>query len=228
MRGSINAIVAAFAIVSAVPAMANVIVNGGFEQGTFTGGSSLAQQISPGDTTLSGWTVGGAPITWYENGFNNNLQQIALTAHSGNFAVNLVDGSSNTIMLSQTFPTLPFQEYLLSYWVGNYSANNGPAPITVRITDGTSNTILLSETSAPPTNEPSGTWVRFASIFITDGTSNTISFSENSALTYIGLDDVSITGVPEPSTWEMMLLGFAGLGYVGYRRARAGRATLAA
>jgi hypothetical protein len=26
--------------------------------------------------------------------------------------------------------------------------------------------------------------------------------------------------VPEPSTWVMMLLGFAGLGYVGYRRGR--------
>jgi hypothetical protein len=33
--------------------------------------------------------------------------------------------------------------------------------------------------------------------------------------------------VPEPSTWAMMLLGFAGLGYAGYRRARGGRATLA-
>jgi hypothetical protein len=30
--------------------------------------------------------------------------------------------------------------------------------------------------------------------------------------------------VPEPSTWAMMLLGFAGLGYAGYRRARAPRA----
>jgi probable HAF family extracellular repeat protein len=26
--------------------------------------------------------------------------------------------------------------------------------------------------------------------------------------------------IPEPSTWAMMLLGFAGLGYVGYRKAR--------
>jgi PEP-CTERM motif len=30
-------------------------------------------------------------------------------------------------------------------------------------------------------------------------------------------------GVPEPSTWAMMLIGFAVLGYVGYRRATARR-----
>jgi outer membrane lipase/esterase len=29
--------------------------------------------------------------------------------------------------------------------------------------------------------------------------------------------------VPEPSTWAMMLLGFAGLGYEGYRKAKSGR-----
>jgi hypothetical protein len=28
-----------------------------------------------------------------------------------------------------------------------------------------------------------------------------------------------VVGTPEPSTWAMMLLGFAGLGFVGYRRA---------
>jgi PEP-CTERM motif len=35
-----------------------------------------------------------------------------------------------------------------------------------------------------------------------------------------GLADKNVTAVPEPSTWAMMLLGFAGLGYVGYRRAK--------
>ena len=33
--------------------------------------------------------------------------------------------------------------------------------------------------------------------------------------------------IPEPSTWAMMLLGFAGLGAVGYRRARSGHTLLA-
>jgi PEP-CTERM motif len=34
-------------------------------------------------------------------------------------------------------------------------------------------------------------------------------------------------GIPEPSTWAMMAVGFAGLGFAGYRKARAG-ATLTA
>jgi hypothetical protein len=31
---------------------------------------------------------------------------------------------------------------------------------------------------------------------------------------------VGVSAIPEPSTWAMMLLGFAGLGFVGYRRTR--------
>ena len=32
-----------------------------------------------------------------------------------------------------------------------------------------------------------------------------------------GTGVIATTGVPEPSTWAMMLLGFVGLGYAGYR-----------
>ena len=39
---------------------------------------------------------------------------------------------------------------------------------------------------------------------------------------------VGVSAVPEPSTWAMMLLGFAGLGFAGYRRANKGDATFAA
>ena len=32
------------------------------------------------------------------------------------------------------------------------------------------------------------------------------------------LDNVSVSAVPEPSTWAMMVLGFLGLGFLGYRK----------
>jgi len=34
----------------------------------------------------------------------------------------------------------------------------------------------------------------------------------------IGVDTVSVSAVPEPSTWAMMILGFAGVGFMAYRR----------
>jgi PEP-CTERM motif len=37
-------------------------------------------------------------------------------------------------------------------------------------------------------------------------------------------DTVTLTVVPEPSIWAMMLLGFAGLGFVGHRRTKNGTA----
>jgi PEP-CTERM motif len=37
---------------------------------------------------------------------------------------------------------------------------------------------------------------------------------------------LSSTPVPEPSTWAMMLLGFAGLGYAGYRKTKNARTAL--
>jgi hypothetical protein len=36
----------------------------------------------------------------------------------------------------------------------------------------------------------------------------------------VSVGPILLVAVPEPSTWAMLLIGFAGLGYAGYRRAR--------
>jgi hypothetical protein len=52
-------------------------------------------------------------------------------------------------------------------------------------------------------------------------------FNTGHAGTFFGLSvfgEITSGGggtIPEPSTWAMMLLGFVGLGVLGYRRARA-------
>jgi hypothetical protein len=37
----------------------------------------------------------------------------------------------------------------------------------------------------------------------------------------LGLYNSALSPVPEPSTWALILLGFAGLGFAGYRRNKA-------
>jgi hypothetical protein len=51
--------------------------------------------------------------------------------------------------------------------------------------------------------------------------SNGNAFVTQVSFTGAGTFDGSMTAVvPEPSTWAMMLLGFAGLGFAGYRSSR--------
>ncbi len=57
----------------------------------------------------------------------------------------------------------------------------------------------------------------------TNGTNLVDPNDPNSAKIFepVGLTDVTITlasAVPEPSTWAMMILGFAGVGFMAYRR----------
>jgi probable HAF family extracellular repeat protein len=53
------------------------------------------------------------------------------------------------------------------------------------------------------------------------GFPNSQAVSINDAGQAVGYSGTQIFPVPEPSTWAMMLAGFAGLGLAGYRRAKA-------
>jgi hypothetical protein len=59
----------------------------------------------------------------------------------------------------------------------------------------------------------------------TAGTVNFTGGLANGASTYFSLEEALTVssiqpGIPEPSTWAMMLLGFVGLGFMGYRKSR--------
>ena len=49
--------------------------------------------------------------------------------------------------------------------------------------------------------------------FLTDATS-TFTYQETVTYDYTP----SVASVPEPSTWAMMILGFAGVGFMAYRQ----------
>jgi hypothetical protein len=61
--------------------------------------------------------------------------------------------------------------------------------------------------------------------FTAAATSEVLSFlavgsPANSLPPFALVDGVSLTSVPEPSTWAMMLAGFGGLGFAAFRRRR--------
>jgi hypothetical protein len=71
----------------------------------------------------------------------------------------------------------------------------------------------------PWANFAIGTWV----ILEADGSVSDVIKTFNNANGEAELwfsSDPSLLAVPEPSTWAMMLVGFAGLGYAGYRVSR--------
>jgi PEP-CTERM motif len=54
-----------------------------------------------------------------------------------------------------------------------------------------------------------------------------LSFQLHSSVNYPSGDSVGfaldgVSGVPEPSTWALMLLGFAGISFEGFRRMKKG------
>ena len=230
MKRAVQSIIAAALLTSASSAHANLIRNGGFEDGEFGDGS--VRVIAPGDTALSGWTVNDNPLAWYATGYAPNpLNPIGVGPHSGDLAINLCDGSVavlcdgsvRPVSISQTFTILPFVEQQVSFWVGNYSGHRGPVSIGVTITDGTSNTLLLSETATAPATDLDSAWQEFTYSYISripDGTSNTIVFSDIGGGVYAGLDDIGVAAVPESSTWALALVGLVGLGMLGMRRTR--------
>jgi hypothetical protein len=219
MKKSLKSVLTVCVVASASPAAAGLVTNGSFEEGTCLSGNSLGPNGC--DTpSLPGWTVFG-PVNWYQTGFNN-VKQIPLAAHNGISAVDLVNADGSVRFVSHTINTLPFQKYEVSFWIGNYSANEGDASIDASVTDGTSNTIVFTETAPKPAE--GSNWEQVSFQFIGDGLSNTLSFAETPNLqynlSYLGLDDVGIAAVPESPKWAMALAGFMGLGLVRRGRAR--------
>ena len=65
-------------------------------------------------------------------------------------------------------------------------------------------------------------WTLHSLDFTASGSTSTLSFVSTTGTAYgAALDNVSVTAVPEASTWAMMILGFLGLGFFGYRKSTA-------
>ncbi|WP_238542341.1 PEPxxWA-CTERM sorting domain-containing protein [Sphingomonas sp. PAMC 26621] len=172
----------------------------------FTNFDSINFGSGPGFTTresYEGWTAG-------RNGLEVQYNNVAGAAFSGANLVEL-DTSANSSMSRMIDPGT----YVLRYWYSN-------RPGVPASSNGIS--VLLNESpifTTPGGNGGASTnWVlQTVNFAVTAPT--TLTFSAIGTSDSVGgyLDSISLSAVPEPASWVMMILGFGMLG-VALRRQR--------
>jgi choice-of-anchor C domain-containing protein len=190
-----------------VKANADIVNNGSFEGLSDPGYSTVTTSL-PG-SPISGWTVTGS-IDWINTYWK---------AEDGKDSIDLLGNSSGTI--AQTLNTVANKEYKLTYWLsGNpdltsTSIRNGVVTIGSTPTD-------FSYTLSSTNSLSNMNWTEQTLFFTATANSTLLQFAStatgNNCCWGPAIDNVSVVPVPEPSTWAMMILGFAGIGFLAYRR----------
>lgn len=226
---SLTAVAFAALAISASGARSDVLVNGGFEFpsiNTFYENYGAFTNNPYAGPSFQGWSIPTNNVD-----IVNPMIGWGASAFQGSQILDLV-GYGSTGAVSQTFTTTPGQQYRLSF---AYSDNPGSgfdaqsaAQAAVLVLGAGS---LLSTTIAHD-NAVGGNlnWSLYSGTFVANSETTTLNFNTLFGQNNGGilLDAVAVTAVPEPATWGMMILGFAGIGFLAYRRSRKATTTAAA
>jgi hypothetical protein len=195
-------------LISAAANASVVVTEGGAPAGD---GSNLVSLFAPTtfnfNTAATTPTFSGDPvlITSGTNP-NNNAQPFNDTTQYASVGT-LVTPATSTL-------TSPFSgNYLGLYW-GSIDLYN-----SITITDTSGISTVINATNYPVLNPANGSQALGGSAYVNifDSLNITgITFASGSKA--FEFDNLTIAAVPEASTWAMMILGFLGLGFLGYRK----------
>ena len=217
MKFLLSAVAAVF-VAGPAFAASNLVVNGGFEAAPSPANGYI---LYAGGATFPGWTATGHDVGTIDGGYSEG--GLVFNANSGNNAIDLT-GAGNTGAadgITQTIATIAGKRYTLTFFVGNASPTGGnassylsPSTLDLSINSGAISSYTNSDDTAFGIN-----WKSFSTTFTATGPT-TLAFSNGTVSTdnYLGLDDVSATAVPEPTTWAMMIGGIAMVGFATRRR----------
>ena len=190
------------------------LVNAGFETGDLTGWTATYDHSYYNDPPWLG------PLVY--------VGASEISAYSGTDYAVLEAGASEgaTTILSQTFflhagetinGAVDFIPFVFSWNYRDYASVTINGVTLFSAEDGDLSTASLFKWTPYSFTAPSADWYTLTA---------SISAGDSSSGGVLRFDAVepepSVSAVPEPSTWAMMLLGFAGLGYATWRRAGRG------
>jgi PEP-CTERM motif len=218
---------------AALPASAatNLIVNGGFETGDFTGwtvGQCNGTLLMPYHITACG--VGNGQY------FNNIYGAQSVIDHSGQEAAHTLQ----TLSLRQSVTIGQAGLYEASFFMGaDYPCVAGSYSVANAIGSGGLGIFVnganIGFDDGPPASQscatgPDGMQEYSGQFLAAAPGTYTIAFdfAAGPASPLLSIDDIWVEqaadqlGVPEPSTWAMMLVGFLGVGFMLRRSRRPG------
>jgi Protein of unknown function (DUF642) len=188
-----NLIVAGVFMASAgLASAANLLVNGSFENPAGTSYAAL-----PGsDATITGWTTLNTGVEWF-----NPLASYPVlgAAADGVMVVDLANTIYSSGGIQQTFYNLSFSLSTSTF------AGRGPVSAVDVTVAGNTSTFTINNSAVP------FAWTPIAYSFQASGATTTLSFNNTQdAYTHFAfVDGVSVTAVPEPGEWALMLSGLA-------------------
>ncbi len=178
--------------------------------------SDAAVLNSTGDAVFT--TSGTADVDIVGGG---NYGSLVVAPASGN-AVDL-NGTTGHQGDLTSVASIPAGTYTLTFLLAGPNPNSG-SPDPGRTGDTATTTVTVDGVTLG-TFTPSNTQPYTPESITFTTTGGKLEFAESDSTNpYVGdlLDNVVVAtaGVPEPSTWAMMLLGFLGLGFAGYRSSK--------
>ena len=189
-------------VLSATQASADLLYDNGPSAGNNTynivGPSIISDSfVLSQDSTITGVNFAG----WTGHGATISSLQFGIVSTPSNFTLSTTVGVANGALLSGIFPEWDVRAD--SFSTGNFSLAAGTYYL------------VIGDAIASTANTPVGGEVGWDE---NGGPSTATANCCNGVFPSNSFQILGVAAVPEPSTWAMTILGFAGIGFIAYRR----------